>query len=87
MLPYQDARSQHRPMSDRVPTHNVDYPENSLHSGQPFAGGHTFEEQFEFIRDPACRTRNNCKRIWPTSAKEPCIAHGCFNHITFLASS
>jgi hypothetical protein len=23
-------------------------------------GGHTIEEQFEFIRNPACRTRNNC---------------------------
>ena len=38
-LPCQDARSQHRPMSDRVPMHNVDCPENSLHSTQPFAGG------------------------------------------------
>ena len=38
-LPYQDAQSRHRPMSDRGPTHNVDYPENSLHSGPPFAGG------------------------------------------------
>ncbi len=43
-------------------------------------GGHTFEEQFDFIRDPACRTRNNCKRIWPTSTKEPCVAQSCFNH-------
>ena len=23
--------------------------------------GHIFEEQFDFIRNPACRTRNNCK--------------------------
>ena len=38
-LPYQDARSQRRPMSDRVPTHNADCPENSLLSGQPFAEG------------------------------------------------
>jgi len=37
--PYQDARSQHRPMSARAPTHNVDCPGNSLHSGEPFAEG------------------------------------------------
>ena len=43
-------------------------------------GSHTFEEQFEFIRNPACRTRNNCKRIWPSSTKEPCIAQSCFDH-------
>ena len=42
--------------------------------------GHAFEEQFEFIRNPACRTRNNCKRIWSTSAKEPCVTQSCFNH-------
>ena len=38
-LPYQDARSQHRPMSDPVPKRNAGCPENSLHSGQPFAEG------------------------------------------------
>ena len=43
-------------------------------------GGHAFEEQFEFIRNPACRIRNNCKRIWPASTKEPCVAQSCFNH-------
>ena len=43
--------------------------------------GHTFKEQFEFIRNPACRTRNNCKRIWSTSAKEPCVTQSCFNHL------
>ena len=43
--------------------------------------GHAFEEQFEFIRNPACRTRNNCKRIWSTSAKEPCVTQSCFNHL------
>jgi hypothetical protein len=31
-------------MSDRVPTHNADCPENSLHSGQPFAEGPHLQE-------------------------------------------
>ena len=42
----------------RVPTQNADCPENSLHLSQPFAEGHAFEKQFEFIRNPACRARN-----------------------------
>jgi hypothetical protein len=42
--------------------------------------GHTFEEQFEFVRNPGGHTRNNCKRIWSTSAIEPCGAQSCFNH-------
>ena len=37
--PYQDARSRHRPMSDQVPTHSADCPENSLVSRQPFVEG------------------------------------------------
>ena len=41
---------------------------------------HTFEEQFAFIRNPACRPRDNCKWIWPTSAKEPCVAQVRFDH-------
>ena len=61
--------------------HNVDCPENSLHSSHRLQRGHAFEEQFEFIRNPACRTRNNCKRIWSTSAKEPCVTQSCFNHL------
>jgi hypothetical protein len=48
--------------------------------------GHTFEEQFEFIRNPACRARNNCKWIWPTSAKESFVARSCFDHFSFPAS-
>ena len=74
------SKAQHRPMSARAPTHNVDCPGNSLHSGEPFAEGHTFEEQFEFVRNPGGHTRNNCKRIWSTSAIEPCGAQSCFNH-------
>src|SRR5260221_4944124 len=42
--------------------------------------GHTFEEQFEFVRNPGGHTRNNCKRIWSTSAIQPCDAQICFNH-------
>src|SRR5882672_8353287 len=33
------SKAQHRPMSARAPTHNVDCPGNSLHSGEPFAEG------------------------------------------------
>src|SRR5450755_4143382 len=44
---------------------------------------HTFEEQFEVIRNPACRARNNRKWIRPGSAKEPCVARSCFDHFPF----
>jgi hypothetical protein len=47
--------------------------------------GHTFEEQFEFIGNAACCARNNRKRIRSTSAKEPCVAHSCFDHFPFPA--
>jgi hypothetical protein len=43
--------------------------------------GHTLEEQFEFIRNTACRARNNCKRMRPASAKEPCVAQNWFDHL------
>ncbi len=33
------SKAQHRPMSARAPTHNVDCPGNSLHSGELFAEG------------------------------------------------
>jgi len=36
-IPYRDARSLHRPMSDPVPKHNVGCPENLPHSDRPFA--------------------------------------------------
>ena len=42
--------------------------------------GHTFEKQFEFIRNSACRARNNRKRIWSTSAKERRVTQSCFDH-------
>jgi hypothetical protein len=46
-------------------------------------GGHAIEEQIAFISNPARRFHNNRKRIRPTSAKEPCVARGCFDHIPF----
>ncbi len=46
-------------------------------------GRYAFEEQIAFIGNSACRYRNNRKRIRPTSAKEPCVARGCFDHMPF----
>jgi hypothetical protein len=45
--------------------------------------GDTFEEQFEFIRNPARRACNHRKWIWPTSAKESRVAQGGFDHVPF----
>ena len=42
--------------------------------------GHTFKEQFDFIGNATCRARDDCKWIWPTSAKEPRVAQSCFDH-------
>jgi hypothetical protein len=48
-------------------------------------GGDAFQEEIALVGNPACRSRNNRKRIRPTSAKEPCVARGCFDHVPFLA--
>ena len=79
--PYQDARSQRRPTSDPVRKRNVYCQENLHHSGQPFAEGPHLRGAARVHHNPACRPRNNCKWIRPTSAKEPRVARSCFDHL------
>jgi hypothetical protein len=85
-LPYRDARSQHRPTSDPVPKRNAGCPRKLTSLGPAVCKGATpSRSRSRSSAVPLAVSVTSPRGYGPATAKEPCVAHNCFSHITFPA--